>query len=129
MKPYWITYALCLGIIIFQALEDGLRERKLKTLSKASEIGYIALFFLLMGIIPQSIENALQTLVLYLTIRAYLFDPVMHLTASYPVNYVGVTSPGWDHLMKRLKGWQFWVFRVFFLGFSLFWYYKVILEK
>lgn len=130
MKTYWIAYIIIVLIILLQAFSDGIRTRGKKKLSKWFEHISIILFFIL----PTTFKM-LDTMyifniaILYLWIRIYLFDPIVHLVSGYPINFVGNTSPGgWDQLMSRLKTWQFWVMRTVFLTLSIFWYYKAVIN-
>ena len=141
-----MIYLTLLIIILLQSVSDGLRERSLKKWSKRLEHLSIGLFFVLPLAVFKDISwiyflsgGAKESLwiivqvwfcitVLYLFIRAYLFDPVVHTVSGWKINTVGTTSPLWDKLMGRLHSWQFWVMRGFFLALSIFWYYKAIIN-
>ena len=132
-----MIYIILFLIVLSQALEDGLRDRGLTTWSKRIEhFDRIPLMFILpvfytLSVSDRSVSMAALYLfvivVLYASIRAFLFDPVMHLVAGYPVNQVGSTSPVWDSITGRLRTWQFWVLRAAALGFSIFWFYKCVI--
>ena len=114
-------------IILLQAVSDGLREMKQKRWAKTLEhASIIALFFIPMLYKVHELAMYFNIFLLYVFIRAYLFDPVMHFVSGWHPNFVGTTSPWWDKLMARMNSWQFWVFRAFFLALSIFWYIVAI---
>ena len=127
-----MLYLLLSLIVILEAVEDGHWERSYKTWSKRSEGLYKVLLLLIPVFLTIDILTTHSTWdtmkymftigLLWASIRAYLFDPMMHLISGFKQDHPGITSPLWDRIMKRLPGWKTWVWRGFWLGFSVFWY-------
>lgn len=136
-----MIYFILLIVVILEAVEDGLREKGKKTWSKRTEgfykvlLIYVPCFFTIdlweVHSWTQFVATAhylFVVLILWIFIRTYLFDPVMHLISGWSVNTVGITSPLYDKIMKNLPGWKTWVWRGFWLFLSIFWYYKAVLN-
>jgi hypothetical protein len=134
-----MMYILLTIIVILEAVEDGLREEGKKKWSKRIEGLYKLLFFLIPCFMTRDVlrvydwngflgvaNYSFVLLVLWASIRAYLFDPIMHVLSGWDINTIGITSPLWDDIMKKLPGWKVWVWRIFWLAFSIFWYYKAV---
>lgn len=129
---YWIFII----IVALEAIEDGLWERGHKKWSKRSEGVYKVLLLLLPCLFTvdflrihtfwEKANYIFVIAVLWASIRAFLFDPIMHLISGYDQDHVGITSPVWDKIMTRLSDWRVWIFRGAFIAFSIFWYYKAV---
>jgi len=130
-----MIYFILLIVVILEAVEDGLWEKSHKKWSKRVEALYKIILLVMVAFYPFSIQQTtdwtsrwmvfkmmFEIGLLWASIRAYMFDPIMHLISGFETDHPGVTSPIWDNIMKRLPGWKTWVWRAFWLGFSIFWY-------
>lgn len=130
-----MIYLILLLIVILEAVEDGLWEIGQKKWSKRVEGIYKVILILMaafytFNLLPSNgwtmtwmkIKMMLEICLLWASIRSYIFDPIMHVIAGFSTDYVGITSPLWNKIMKILGGWKTWVWRGFWLGFSIFWY-------
>lgn len=134
----WILYLVLMAIVLCEAIEDGLWEQNLKTWSKRVEALSSLLYLSILAFLTRDIwvthtfkdklNYVFVVIVAYTMIRTYLFDLVMHITSGWSANHVGRTSPAYDLLMSKLKGWGVWVWRGAWLVLSIFWYYYAVLR-
>lgn len=114
-------------ILIGQSTSDGFYSTDKKKLSKLIECIYIGLFLLLPTLVTGTDFHYIAGLILfYLFARLSIYDLVYNITAKLSLNYVGRTSFIYDDFMRRLKDWQFWIFRIFFAFLAIIIYVKVL---
>lgn len=116
-----IVYIL---LIILSALTDALFDFGLKDWSKIIECFFIIGLF----IIPIKYKRIdwrylLKLGLIFLFLRIALFDVSYNIFRGLELNFIGSTSP-WDDFLIRLKSWQFWFMRGFFMFLALILYFK-----
>ena len=119
-----MTLFILISVVFLKAMTDGLFYRKLKRASKwVEEIWFIVFIIFAWNHNRQSENEYIHVIMLYIFLRAALFDTLFNLFAKIPILHTGTTSE-WDDFMKRLNTWQYIVLKLFLLGISLLVYFK-----
>jgi hypothetical protein len=114
-------------ILIAQAISDSFAYFDKKRAQKVTECIVVALFLTTIYFTtPGDFRYLIGYYLVYLFYRLAIYDVVINLSHKFPINYVGTTSPVYDDFMKRLKGWEFWAFRIWFMILTIFIYIKVL---
>lgn len=102
------------------ALVDSLfflkKKFESKLLRECVYLGFIA--FSMLYVCQIEFNLFFRFVLTYIFLRIALFDVFFNLFSDLGINYLGSTD-AWNKLLKRLKLWQFWVLRLFFLFLAI----------
>jgi hypothetical protein len=111
-----ITFIL---IIVLKALTDALFYLKMKRISKWVEESWLIILTCFAWTHNRQSDNEyIHVIMIYLFLRAALFDTLFNLFAKLPIFHKGSTSE-WDDFMKRFKAWQYIILKLFFLSLGI----------
>jgi len=99
MSLFLIVSLVLLGIVILDAVGDGLRWRGKQVAHHAVEILREAIW---LAMVAYFMDNYF-IITMYITARIALFDPVINLIAGKPIGYAGNSSI-YDRLLRWFSG-------------------------
>ena len=120
MSEFKIISLILLGIVLIDATGDGFRTRRWQILHHILEVLGIAMWISLLLV---NIEFQPIHVIMYITGRIALFDPVYNLSSGNSLSYIGKSSL-YDRLLRKFAAWVsepgmlIWVLR----GWALIWW-------